>query len=227
MAYNNERANVHGPLVLDIETYQLETAGEFIDDGSAPANYKDPLKIAAYIAEDKAARLNRCALDPDLCRVVAIGLQRSGDEPQTGVLGTLDDETERKLLSWFWNQVQLPDTFIGFNHLAFDLPVLIRRSQYLDVLHPRVNLDRFRTPHIDLMQLLSFNGALKFRGLEFYCKRFGIKVADSTTGKDMAALVKAGDWQGVRAHCLADIQKTAALARRIGVLAEQEVAEVL
>jgi predicted PolB exonuclease-like 3'-5' exonuclease len=255
MAYNNERANVHGPLVLDIETVTLENAADYIDPPEAipepdygavtpAANLKDPIKILESISNRRAAaradwfeakakaqaayvaKLEAGALDPDLCRVVAIGVQRDAS-PYVRVIDGLNDKAESDLLVWFWKQTQTPDTFIGFNMLTFDLPVLMRRSLYLGIHHAPVNLDRYRTPHIDLMQRLSFNGVLKFRGLDFYTKRFGIDVPDPTTGRDMAALVKAGMWTEVANHCRADIQKTAALARRLGVLAEQEVAEVL
>ena len=46
---------------------------------------------------------------------------------------------------------------------------------------------------------------------------------DPHSGKDIAALVAAGEWAGVEGHCTADILKTAALARRIGVLEPEPV----
>jgi len=66
---------------------------------------------------------------------------------------------------------------------------------------------------------------LPYRSLSFYAKRFGLDVpADDTTGADIARLVAAGDWDGVTAHCRADVIKTRELARRIGVLPAHEEA---
>jgi DNA polymerase elongation subunit (family B) len=211
-----EYLNVADPMVVDIETFALDAAAEFIEEPSAPSNYKDPEKIAAYIAAEKAKAVGRCALDPDLCRVVAIGW---GTEAGAGGVDVAADEAaERDAIEALWAKTRQARILIGFNLLSFDLPVLIRRSQYLGIKTPAVSLDRYRTPHIDLMERLSFNGKLRYRSLDFYCKRFGVLVADDHRGKDIDALVKAEDWIGVAAHCRADVMKTRLLAQRLGVL---------
>jgi hypothetical protein len=108
---------------------------------------------------------------------------------------------------------------VGFNSLSFDLPVLIRRAQLLNIPYPDLNLDRYRTPHIDLLERLSFHGKLTMRSLKFYGRRFGLPVPDETNGKDIAALVAAGDWNAVSMHCAADVELTAALVQRLGWVA--------
>ncbi len=210
-------------LVLDVETVALDDAAEFIEEPEAPSNWKDPEKIAAYIKDARAKAIGRCALDVDLCRVVCLGWHRTIDsEPRLLHAGTATYEAA--MIAAFWNHAEDTDQIIGFNILGFDLPVLIRRSQYLGVPVPALNLDRYRTPHVDLMERLSFNGKLKYRSLDFYCKRFGIDVPDEHSGKDIAALVQAGDWDGVASHCRCDVLKTKMLAERIGVLSAMEVA---
>ena len=202
-------------IVLDIETYPLDDAAEFLEEFTAPANYKDPEKIASYIADKRAEAIAKCALDLDLCRIVAIGV----DDLQGNIVvaEAHDEVDERTVLLKFWNDWYESPT-IGFNSLGFDLPVLIRRSQYLGVPTPNISLDRYRTPHIDLMERLSFNGKLRARGLAFYCKRFGIAFDDPTKGADIGDLVRGGKWEEVAAHCAADLKKTRALAERLGVL---------
>lgn len=212
-------------LILDIETYTLDDAKNFIEEPSAPANYKDPLKIAAFIEEAKARELSRCALNLDLCRIVAIGFASDAGE---GVYVMQDEAEEASRLIEMWEIIARTPQIIGFNLLSFDLPVMIRRSQYLGIASVGLNLDKYRTAHLDLMEFLSFRDKEKRRSLDFYCKRFGIAIPDTTTGKDIDALVKAGEWGAVEAHCRADVQKTAALARRVGVLAPaREAAGVL
>ena len=96
--------------------------------------------------------------------------------------------------------------------------MLLRRSLYLGVKAPDLNLDRYRSPHIDLSERLSLNGKARVRSLAFYCRRFGIPHDDTLKGEDMPALAARGDYETIRAHCLDDVSATAELARRLGVL---------
>lgn len=231
MGYNDSnRRHANASLVFDCEAVAIDGAGNYLEAASAPGNYKDPEKIAAYVAEAKREQLSKAALDVDLGRVVALGVLLGGDDEPLVHLAR-DEQDEASLLDWFWNllgPLQTRPTLVGFNCMGYDLPMLLRRSLYLGVSAPRLPMNKYRHDGIeDLMLALSFDGALKFRGLDFYCKRFGINVPDDTTGKDIAVLVTAGNWAGVEAHCRADVLKHAALARRIGVLAAREVAEVL
>ena len=59
-------------LFFDIETEVNSDAVEFIQVPSAPSNYKDQEKIAAYIAEKQAEALKTAALDPDYGKIIAI-----------------------------------------------------------------------------------------------------------------------------------------------------------
>jgi len=215
MGYNNEGA---ARLVFDIETAPLEDAASYLSDEpiEAPANYKDPAKIQAYIDGKRAEQLERCSLDVDLCRVVAIGMQLEGYQPVATLAQTGADEGD--VLEWFWKAaVDLQPALVGFNCLGFDLPVLLRRSLYLGVPAPVIQIDRFKHPRVtDLMDELSYQGKFKARGLAFYCKRFGISVPDDTTGAQIGALVAAGEWGRVKGHVLADVQRTALLAARLG-----------
>jgi len=215
MGYDNQDSL---RFVIDIETAPLPEAAQYLEPAEAPSNYKDATKIAEYIALKNADTLSRAALDCDLCQIVAIGWQRE-DHPLPTV-GTLNEDSERGLLVEFWRHVG-QHTTIGYNTLGFDLPVLLRRSLYLGVQHPHVSLDKYRTNHIDLQMRLSYNGAIKFRPLSFYCRRFNIACEDETSGKDIGAFVAAGEWDKVAAHCRADVLKTKALAERMGLLKTQ------
>lgn len=213
MGFNSEDA---GRIVIDLESVASPDAAAMLDPVRAPSNWKDPAKIAAYVAEKQAEQVSKAALEPDLCEVVAIGIRSHYDGLLQAV--TRGEYAEAELLERVW--VALGDrAIIGYNCLSFDLPVLIRRSQLLGVKYPSLNLDRFRTPHVDLMQKLSFNGALTFRSLAFYKRRFKLDVPeDPYSGADIAGLVAAGNWQAVADHVRCDVQTTAALAQRLGYL---------
>jgi hypothetical protein len=76
---------------------------------------------------------------------------------------------------------------------------------------------------VDLYLDLTFNegtydqGAMR-RTLHAFCRRFGIPVEDTIAGKDVPALVAAGDWAAVRDHVFSDVSVTLALAQRLRVV---------
>lgn len=241
--------------VIDLETTPLVDAESYLDPVvpiaepdlslvTAAKNLTDPVKVAADIEKRKQAAmeayydqvqqqalkrretLERCALDVDLCRIVAIGYMREdADTPTVMVPRTADEEAA--CLGLFWKELDNRVT-VGYNQVGFDLPILLRRSLYLGVTAPALNLDKYRTPHIDLQQRLSFNGTKPYRSLSWYCRRLGLDVpCDETSGKDIGQLVSEGQWEAVAAHCRADVLKTRALAERLGVLRYQPVEAVL
>lgn len=210
MGYNDENAVRY---VFDIETAPLAEAVNYLEPAEAPGNYKDPAKIAEFIAAKNAENLDRCGLDVDLCRVVAIGMMAETMEQPVVLMG--DDEAS--LLRVFWQTVT-GKHLVGFNCLAFDLPVLFRRSLYLGVRAPSIGIERFKHPDVtDLQMVLSFNKAITMRGLSFYAKRFGVDVPDALTGADIAQAVADGRWADIEAHVIADVQKTAAVATKCGL----------
>jgi len=219
MGYEQEYAN---RIVIDLETVASPDAALFLDPVRAPANYKDEAKIAAYKSEKLAEIVGKAALEADLCEIVAVGWWIEGQDGCRSY--TRADLNEVGLIESTWAAIEAADTdfgvrtIIGFSVLGFDLPVLIRRSQLLDVRYPYINMDRYRTPHIDLIERLTFNGKLTYRSLAFYCRRFGIPCQDAIHGSEIGALVAANDWAGVQAHNLADVDKTARLAHRLGYL---------
>jgi hypothetical protein len=214
-------------IILDIETIAIDGAGALSEPVSAPANYKDPVKIAAYIEEAQKAQTDKAALYPWTARVAALGWI-DNDGRETVMLGQ-DEHYEALAIRAFWASVYHDDNrfvqpIIGYNHRAFDLPVLLARSILLGIEAPALNLDRYRTPHIDLMDRLTWHGVVQARSLKWFAKRFGLPVDDEVGGKDIAGLVASGDWALVESHCLSDIRLTKALAERLGVVRGGRVA---
>lgn len=235
-------------VIVDCETFPIDDAEQYLEpltpptppdlDAILPArNLVDPVKIAddiqkkrtkavedyeaSLVAYDIARqeRIDRCALDIDMNRIVVLGWMFPADPaPQVRVCKTATDE--RDTLETFWRDAA-GHTLVTFGGLTFDLPVLMRRSLYLGVRYPTLSVDKYRSEHIDLLRTLTFNYAIErkyWHGLKFYLARFGIASEDMTTGADVAALVKANDWKAVAAHCEADVKGTRELALRIGAL---------
>ena len=203
-------------LIFDLETVADASVVALLPPCEPAGNLKDPEKIAASIAERTAKRLAGLALDPDCCRIVALGYAT----PQDGVivLTCPSEETERAALETFWTLWAAPGSQpVGYNCVGFDLPVLIQRSRILNVVTPRISLKKYGSPDcLDLMLELSFGGLTEYKSLTFWCQRFGLAVPEDTTkGSDIGFLAAQGDWPAVLAHCAADVTKTQALAHRL------------
>jgi predicted PolB exonuclease-like 3'-5' exonuclease len=214
--------------ILDLETIGLPEAKEWVDPLKAPSNYKDQLKIDAYIKEAEAERAEKFGLDPDTCQIVALGWHDVGcGDPIVWLCK--DEAEEAAALNAFWGSYREQYTkLVTFNGSGFDLPVLIMRSIYLDVEYPEIVIrPEWKSPHIDLYERLSVQGARKnVKSLKFYAKRFKIGTLDKVDGSQIGQLVAEGKWEDVKAHCLSDIGLTHALANRLKLLkmTAQEVA---
>lgn len=225
--------------IFDIETFAHPDAPLYL----VPPNFDaiephkglvDPVKIAADLEKKKKAlqaeyeaSLDRCALDWNLSRIVCIGLHNIGESgPQ--IIACKTEADEKAALSAFWLATR-GRRLVGFSCRTFDAPTLIQRSRYLGVPYRNLSLAKFgRGDVTDLREILTFDDAnytaLMSRSLDAFCKRFGIVVEDDWTGADVAELVRTGNWDGVMAHCRADIQRTRLLAERINVIPKTAVA---
>lgn len=221
------------PLVFDLESAPLPNVRDYVDPPDvsnirAPGNYKKQEAIDAYIAEEKVERLakferdcvDKAALDFNTARIVALGVSFG---PETSAEAVRDEQDERDALVEFWAMAR-HRLLVGFRVREFDLPLMIQRSRYLGVAHLSPDLGRYaRSSTVcDLFDVLTFNDlrseALMKRSLKSFCRRFGIPVMDTTDGAEIPALVAAGDWDAVQAHCASDVDLTVALARRLGIV---------
>ena len=219
-------------LIVDLETIAIPDAGDYLEPAMAPSNYKSPDAIANYVQTKTAERLANAALDPDLNRICAIGWRLESRDVEPEVILCYDEDAERHALAEFWGLVACDSNrtrrLVTFNGFSFDLPTLMRRSVYLEVWPSRyLSIDKYRSPHCDLYQKLSFNGAIKPHSLRFYAQRFGLPIeSPELTGADIAARVEAGDWTAVRDHCASDVNLTYALAERLRYIDFDEDNEV-
>ena len=215
-------------IVVDIETAPLHNAADFIQIGRPPKNYKKPDTIQQWQENAWDHALDRCSLDPDLCRIVAIGSMVAGGGIQSTVATT--ELEERDMLQAFWRQITSDAILVGYNILQFDIPVLMRRSLYLGLKSvPQFTLNKFNpSRHItDLMLLLSMNGLIKYRSLMWYAKRFQCAVPDQAIdGAMISHLVDAGAWDQVSQHVEDDVSLTAQLAIKLGVLQDQKIEKI-
>jgi predicted PolB exonuclease-like 3'-5' exonuclease len=210
------------PIVVDLETAGLPNAADFLEPVIPDARLKDPEKIAADIIAKTEARQQKLALDWNVGRIVALGWWTNSGGDQS-YLACQDEWTERYAITNFWEWAKRR-TIVGFNVKAFDLRFLVQRSRYLGIPHPDVDFGKYSRKGVhDLYLDLTFNdgtydqGAMR-RTLHAFCRRFGIPVDDSISGKEIPALVEAGEWEQIQAHVTSDVLLTVALAERLGVI---------
>jgi hypothetical protein len=213
-------------VIIDIETAALPDVAQQLPTFRPRAGTKDEEKQAAQIAEKRERAIMEAATDADLCRVAAVGMWWDG-ESEPALWLCRDEAEERLALTTFWHdwkcvsrectQVQM----VGFNCLSFDLPILCRRSLYLDLWHPQLERGKYRHRDvIDVLDLLSDDGRLPWRSLSYYLRRFGISTGlqDDIDGAQVPALVAQNTpeaWEQVRQHLLNDLVGTRLLARRV------------
>lgn len=210
-------------MVLDIETAAHPDAEQWIEAGNPPGNYTKPESIAKWREEKRIELMADAALDPFAGRIVCIGFGMGRNPVSTLTAG--DESEETACLSAWWRVITsgVADRFIGFRCRSFDLPYLITRSRLLGVPVPvEIDLNKYRSRNVlDLSDVLTFHGdcgkPVMRRTLQQLARRFGLPVEDQTSGKDVAAMVAAGDYEAIAAHCRSDVALTAELARRIGV----------
>ncbi|HYQ87347.1 MAG TPA: ribonuclease H-like domain-containing protein [Bacteroidota bacterium] len=186
-------------------------------------------------AETQHAReteVQKLSLSPLTAQIVAIGmlnpdtmagkvLYQSAKQEQSG-----PDErnieyhagTEEQIVRQFWDDVRHYDQFITFNGRSFDCPFLMIRSAMLSI-PPTRSLMPYRydsSTHCDLLDQLTFYGAVRRFNLDFYCKSFGIKSpkSEGVSGLDIGPMFREGKFKEIAQYCAGDVIATAELFRK-------------
>jgi predicted PolB exonuclease-like 3'-5' exonuclease len=210
-------------LVFDIETGpEVEAVLAAMEpEFSAPSNFKDPDKIAEKIEAQRAAWRDKAALCATTGRVLAIGTMLD-DEVELLVVDPEEGFSEADLLEAFWQRAA-PDGIwrhlIGFNSNRFDIPFLIRRSYKLgvDVPYGALNGRYLNSRFIDLMESWKLGDYQASITLDRLAKHLGVG-AKNGDGAHFADLLEQ-DRAAALDYLRNDIQMTAAVARKLGVLA--------
>ncbi|MBI5026750.1 MAG: ribonuclease H-like domain-containing protein [Nitrospirae bacterium] len=211
-------------IVLDIETIGKDF--ESFDELSR----EYLLKFAETEEEIKEAK-DRLSFSPLTGEIVAIGLlnpetdkgavyfQSPGIEiepfEENGI--KFSSGTEPDILRKFWEVVKGYDQVITFNGRGFDCPFIILRSAILGI-RPSKDLmpSRYNDTHIDLLDHLSFFGAVRKKfNLHMWCRAFGIKSPKTggITGYEIKDLFKEGRYLDIARYCTGDLHATKELFR--------------
>jgi uncharacterized protein YprB with RNaseH-like and TPR domain len=220
-----ERIKSVSSVVFDIETL-----------GFPPDNFDqvqlDYLMKFADSEEKRELEMQKLALSPLTAQIIAIGMLNP--ETMSGKVFFQSDlresfksednkvefisGSEKDVIQNFWKAAEHYSQIITFNGRTFDNPFILLRSAILGV-RPTRNIMPYRydsTEHCDLLDQLTFYGAVRKYNLDFYCKVFGIKSpkAEGITGLDMEHLFRDKRFHEIAEYCMGDVIATAHLFKR-------------
>jgi len=132
--------------------------------------------------------------------------------------------SEEQMLKAFWDGARQYQHFITFNGRTFDVPFMMLRSA-INGIRPSKDLMRGRylyqhapdAVHIDLLDQLSFYGAVRRKGtLHMYTRAFGIPSPKDggLDGDQVGPFFKAGKYKEIATYNGRDLFATSALYQK-------------
>lgn len=126
--------------------------------------------------------------------------------------------TEKEMLEHFWEGAKKYQEFVSFNGRTFDVPFLMVRSAIhgikpsKDLMSNRyVGSQKYEAKHIDLLDQLSFYGAVRRKGsLHLWSRAFGIPSpkAQGVTGDDVKTLFQEEKFLDIAKYNVGDLIAT-------------------
>lgn len=206
-----------GKIILDIETSGFDF--EHFDKTT-----QEYLMKYANSEEEENKVIESLAFYPLTGEVVTIGMLNPDTDKgvvyfqsitehkvfeENGIV--FESGSEAEILQRFWEVVNKYEGIITFNGRTFDAPFLIIRSA-VHKIKPTRNLlpNRYSDEHIDLLDRLTFYGAMKRRfNLDTWCKTFGIPTPkDDINGYMVSDMFKSGKVEDIARYCVKDLKAT-------------------
>lgn len=210
-------------VVFDIETgpAPAEIIELHMPEFDAPANYKDPAKIEAVLAEKRAAWTTKAALSPLTGRILAVGLWADGSY-SARIVEDSSEASEKALLKWFWKHVTIRTALVGWNSNRFDLPFLLKRSWALGVcvpfgLAPGGRLDSRLC--VDLMEYWQLGDKNNFASLDSIARYLDVG-SKSGDGEFFHQVLKAFP-EEAEAYLRNDVKLTFEVAKKFGLIDDE------
>jgi DNA polymerase elongation subunit (family B) len=182
-------------IAFDIETIADKTTISSLPEPEANKTLKDPVKIAADIAEKKKKQVAEMGLNPMTSLICCIGWASSEGEPESHLLKDETSASEKELLEQWWEIAKDFDHFVTFNGRSFDLRHILLHGMAHGV-RPSVNIDKGRYNrgnHTDLRQVLAGEDKFASGQLDSFARKF--LGAGKTEGIDGAKVQEYWDMQ--------------------------------
>ncbi|TXH13014.1 MAG: hypothetical protein E6R03_11925 [Hyphomicrobiaceae bacterium] len=167
--------------------------------------YARPEIVREFTAEDNP--IKTVATNQMLAQVVCVVM--SDGEKWKSMFG----RDERKILLEVNATIRRDTVFVTFAGRSFDLPLLYHRMvvngiKPHDRLRDALSESRYRPEcHLDLQELMSFQGVMKSPSLWAACLAYGIKNPKaSCSGNSVQAHVESDGWNIIAEYCRGDVQ---------------------
>ena len=237
ITFDLETIPAQSPRVMQMFKDEAEREKQFI---KAPANYKDDLKIAEYVAQ-KAADLDaeleekwrKTSFDGGFGHICCIGYAVNDEEPKTLYMPGDDYAfNELRIITMFYDVLRdiynaatdMRPVFIGHNIIGFDLRFLFQRSAVLGISAPSF-MPFDAKPWSDNV----FDTMTKWAGqggrvsLNKLCEVFdmplkGAEFDEEFDGSMVWDAVKSGDIAKVATYCAGDVYRTRAIYQKLSVV---------
>ncbi len=189
---------------------------------TAPANYKDPDKIAAYVAEKKneldavfEQRLRRTALNGARGHVYCICAAVNDDAP-VSFYSEDESETLRRFFKFCDESGSAQTVFCGHNITGFDLLFIYQRAVILGV-KPSGCIPFQARPWDERVfdTMLKWCGVRGEGSMDSVCDALGIEGKGDITGKTFYDAVLAGRHDECLQYCSDDVVSTRAMYKRM------------
>jgi hypothetical protein len=218
-------------IFLDIETIPCQRAdikADLLAAVKAPATYKKPESIDAWLAENREAEaeaaLLKTSFDGGLGQIVCLSWAMDEGDTRCLIVSDLSPESERALLEvWIQDMDELrkkrnynAPRFIGHNVAGFDLPFVWKRCVVLG-LRPPAWLPHHPKPWGgEVFDTMTEWAGLKDRiSLDRLCKVLGLPGKDDMTGADVWPYVQAGRLDEVAEYCRQDVRRVREIYQRM------------
>jgi DNA polymerase elongation subunit (family B) len=202
-----------GLIAFDIETVVSDEGRKIIESAnvSAPSNYKDQVKIDAYVEEKRKELLEKAALYWWTGKIVCISLW----DVDSNIPWAMVSDNESELLRSFFSYLsEFPNhRLIGKNSDEFDSPWIRGRAMRHDLGIPK----HFRLPHAfgDVQKIFGYNrSASQVTSLKNMGEALQLNTRKSGDGSDVAELWRYGQHEELKAYCLDDTRMVAEIWRR-------------
>lgn len=199
-------------IAFDIETIADKTMIPSLPEPEANKTLKDPVKVAADIAEKKKKQIEEMGLNPMTSLICCIGWATE-KESESGYFMLAEEtyESEKELLEAWWDRVKDVDHFISFNGRAFDLRHILLHSMAYGV-RPSVNIDKGRYNrgnHTDLRQVLAGEDRFASGQLNSFARKFlGIGKTEGIDGAKVQEYWDMGLYEDIGKYCEQDCRIT-------------------
>jgi len=223
-------------IFIDIETVPSQSEQVKSDIRAsiqAPGQYKKTESIKEWMdanAEGEAeAQLLKTSFDGGLGMIACIGIAIEDQEARSFYSSDWPNDEKTVIRSAFdflvssitepikhsHAHIEREITFVGYNHIGFDLPFLKKRCVVLGIkppsLIPFTSKPWDKTVYDTMLNWDSKN----FVGMDKLCKILGIEGKGEISGADVWPLVKAGKIADVAEYCKGDVNRTRAIFNRM------------